>query len=75
MTGNKHCIDYTGYACVNCCPIATMNDPDNFEYDFPTKKEEKEICKNCWYYEGCSDCILSDSCDHNGKSYHEVKSD
>lgn len=51
-TCSKRCPSYCGVACVDgFCPAA-------LHYDYPDIYE-KITCKECWHYEGCSDCCVA----------------
>lgn len=49
----KRCPNYVGVACVNgTCPKANRDEYDERCMDVISN------CKDCFYYEGCIDCVL-----------------
>lgn len=58
MMKPEYCPDYVGVACVDgTCPIA--NREEYAMRDMPVFSS----CRNCFYYEGCKDCMFSDTDD------------
>ena len=52
------CPDYVGVACVDgTCPAAHRE--EYAERCMPVIS----CCRDCFYYEGCKDCAISDDCD------------
>lgn len=50
----KFCKQYVGAACVDGrCPLANREEFEWCGIPTPTK------CRNCWYYEGCEDCVFA----------------
>ena len=63
----NYCENYCGAACVDgSCPIANNDEYNEFRY--PTVSR----CKQCFYYEGCSDCYFANE---DGSCRFEVKDD
>lgn len=58
MMKPEYCPDYVGVACVDgTCPAA--NREEYTERCMPVIS----CCRDCFYYEGCKDCAISDDCD------------
>lgn len=64
----KRCKDYVGSACVDgTCPRANTEEYAERCMDVILS------CDDCFYYEGCEDCILSDTGYCNGLPRNDMQ--
>lgn len=50
----KICRDYVGLSCIDGrCPMA--NPPEHME----SVRFSRKICRSCFFYEGCEDCVFA----------------